>query len=157
MTNFEELAEFGVPRMQAAIFTVAGVDYGVYFTEVTEVNQYDCAVDFPQGFTFPEYGNHYDVVFDSLQNRKERTFFKRMENLPEGAGTRVLKCVERIIIDHYNTFNVALYTFSPEDLKLSGVYCRFVAMKKHRGSTIEVGLEPGGRANVLRTPKFYTA
>ncbi|NBJ31821.1 hypothetical protein HG548_22300 [Citrobacter sp. DNRA3] len=157
MTNFDELAEFGGPRMQAAIFNVAGVGYGVYFTEITEFNPYDCAVEFPQGFTFPEYGNHYDVVFDSLQNRKEKTFFKRMENLPDGAGTRVLKCVERIIIDHYNTFNVALYTFAPEDLKLSGVYCRFVAMKKHRGSTIEVGLEPGGRANVLRTPKFYTA
>ncbi|ELD1608272.1 hypothetical protein HVX40_24105 (plasmid) [Escherichia coli] len=156
MTNFDELAPYGEPRMQAARFTVAGVDYGVYFTEITEINPYDCAVEFPRGFAFPEYGNHYDVVFDSLQNRKEKTFFKRMENLPEGAGTRVLKCVERIIIDHYNTFNVALYTFAPEDLKLSGVYCRFVAMKKHRGSTIEVGLEPGGRANVLRTPKFYT-
>lgn len=81
--------------------------------------------------------------------------FRRVEELPAGAGTRVLKCVESIIIDHYTAFNVGLYTFAPADLKLSSVYCRFVMMKKHKGSTIEVGLEPEGRANVLRTPKFY--
>ena len=157
MTNFDELAPYGEPRSHSATFAVAGVEYRVYFTQITKANMYDCAAEFPLDFIFPEYGNHYDVVFDSVQNWKEKTHFKRMEDLPNGAGTRVLKCVERIIIDHYNTFNVALYTFAPADLKLSGVYCRFVTMKKHRGFTIEVGLEPEGKANVLRTPKFYTA
>lgn len=155
MTNFDEFAPYGHPRQQAARFVVAGVDYEVYFTQITDENPWDSAVEFPEGFRLPEYAKHFDVTFDTKANRLCRTPFRRVEELPAGAGTRVLKCVESIIIDHYTTFNVGLYTFAPADLKLSSVYCRFVTMKKHRGSTIEVGLEPEGRANVLRTPKFY--
>lgn len=155
MTNFDEYAPYGEPRQQAARFTVAEVDYEVFFTQVTQANLWDSAVDFPQGFKFPEYGKHFDVTFDTKANRLNKTPFRRADELPPGAGTRVLKCVERVIIDHYTTFNVGLYTFAPADLKLSSVYCRFVTKSKHRGSTIEVGLEPEGRANVLRTPKFY--
>lgn len=155
MTYFDEYAPYGQPRQQAARFTVAGVDYEVFFTQVTNSNQYDSAVEFPEGFRFPVYAKHFDVTFDTKTNRLKNTPFKRAEALPEGASVRVFKCVERIIFDHYTTFNVGLYTFAPADLKLSNVYCRFVTKKKYRGSTIEVGLEPEGKANVLRTPKFY--
>lgn len=155
MTNFDELAEFGLPRQHLARFTVANIEYEVYFTQITDANSYDCAVIFPDGFEFPEYGHHYDVTFDSKANRLDGTPFKRARQLPPGAGTRVLKCVERIINDHYTIFNVAIYTFAPADSKLSSAYCRFVSLKRNKGSTIEVGLEPEGKANVLRTPKFY--
>jgi|SRR5471030_596204 len=155
MTNFDEFAQYGLPREHLAKFTVAEVDYEVYFTQITDDNTYDCAVEFPEGFAFPEYGNRYDVTFDTKTNRINRTPFERATELPPGAGTRVLKCVERIIIDHYTTFNVGLYTFAPADSKLTSAYCRFVSLKRHKGSTIEVGLEPRGKANVLRTPKFY--
>jgi len=155
MTTFDEYAPYGQPRQQATRFKVAGIDYEVYFTQVTQDNQWDSAVDFPDGFIFPQYAKHFDVTFDTKDNRINKTPFKRADGLPAGAGTRVLKCVERVIIDHYTTFNVGLYTFAPADLKLSSVYCRLVMKSKHRGSTIEVGLEPEGRANVLRTPKFY--
>jgi len=155
MTNFDEYAAYGQPRTQAARFNVAEVDYEVFFTQITDDNPYDCAVDFPGGFTFPEYTKRFDVTFDTKANRLNKTPFRRAKELPIGAGTRVFKCVERIIIDHYTTFNVGLYTFAPVDLKLSSIYCRFVTKKKHRGLTIEIGFEPEGRANVLRTPKFY--
>lgn len=155
MTNFHEYAPYGQPRMHAAFFSVSGVDYEVFFTQITGENLYDSAVDFPEGFRHPKYAKHFDVTFDTKANRLNKTNFTRAKELPVGAGTKVLKCVERIIIDHYNTFNVGLYTFAPEDLKLSGTYCRLVSKKKHRGLTIEVGFEPKGRANVLRTPKFY--
>lgn len=155
MTNFDELAQYGLPREHRARFTVAGVDYEVLFTQVTRSNPYDSAADFPVGFIFPEYGNHYDITFDTRLNRINGTYFQRVTGLPVGAGTRVLKFVERAIIDHYTAYNVALYTFAPADSRLTSAYCRFVSLKRHTGTTIEVGLEPGGKANVLRTPKFY--
>lgn len=155
MTNFDNYAPYGGPRQQSARFSVAGVDYEVFFTEITKVNLWDSAVDFPKGFNLPQYAKHFDVTFDTKANRVNQTYFKRAENLPAGAGTRVLKCVERVIVDHYTTFNVGLYTFAPADSKLSSVYCRLIMKSKHKGSSIEVGLEPEGKANVLRTPKFY--
>jgi len=155
MTNFDEFAEYGLPREHLARFTVADIEYEVYFTQITDENPFDCAAEFPDGFTFPEYGNRYDVTFDTKANRLDGTPFKRARELPPGAGTGVLKRVERIIYDHYTRFNVVIYTFAPADPKLSSAYCRFVSLKRHKGSTIEVGLEPMGKANVLRTPKFY--
>ncbi|MGB9098994.1 hypothetical protein [Erwinia sp.] len=155
MTLFDEYAEYGQPREHAARFTVAKVDYEVYFTQITDDNPYDCAADFPGGFAFAEVGNHYDVTFDTKANRVNKTPFARAKELPPGAGTRVVKCVERIIFDHYTAFNVGLYSFVPADSKLTSVYCRAVSLKRHKGSTIEVGLEPKGKANVLRTPEFY--
>lgn len=155
MTNFDEYAAFGLPKQQSARFKVAGVEYEVYFTEITSDNPYDCAAVFPDGFHLPEYDHHYDVIFDTKANRENNTNFQRVVGLPPGAGTRVFKQVERIIIDHYNTFRVALYTFAPADSKLTSAYCRFVSLKRHIGTTIEVGLEPEGKANVLRTPRFY--
>lgn len=155
MTYFDECAEYGSPRLHVARFTVANVDYEVRFTQITAVNPYDCAALFPEGFIFPLYGHHYDVTFDTKANRINKTPYQRAEELPTGAGTRVLKCVERTIIDHYTRFNVGLYTFVPADHKLLNIYCRFITKKKHKGLTIEVGLEPNGRANVLRTPRFW--
>ncbi|WP_220267464.1 hypothetical protein [Enterobacter sp. Colony194] len=155
MTYFDECAEYGFPRHQVTRFTVAGVNYEVNFTQITHENPYDCAALFPEGFTFPLYGHHYDVTFDTIANRINKTPFKRAEELPTGAGCRVLKCVERIITEHYTHFNVGLYTFAPADHKLLNIYCRLITKKKHKGLTIEVGLEPNGRANVLRTPKFW--
>lgn len=155
MTKFDDLNEFGLPREQATRFEVAGVKYEVHFIEITADNPYDSGVDFPKGFSLPEFVKHYDVTFDSNKNTKDNTHFQRMKDLPEGAGTRVLKCIERIIIDHYNLYRVGLYSFAPADHKLTSVYCRIISKKKHIGSTIEVGLEPEGKANVLRTPRFY--
>ncbi len=117
MTYFDECAEYGIPRLQVARFTVSGVDYEVRFTQITEINPYDCAAFFPEGFIFPLYGHHYDVAFDTKANRINKTPFRRTEELPPGAGIRVLKCVERAIIDHYTRFNVGFYTFVPADIK----------------------------------------
>ena len=155
MTKFDELSEYGMPRQQISMFEVAGVQYEVFFIEITAQNSYDSAVEFPKGFSLPAFVKHYDVTFDSEKNIKEGTNFQRTRGLPEGAGTRVLKCIERIIIDHYNLYRVGLYSFAPADHKLTSVYCRIISKKKHKGSTIEVGLEPEGKANVLRTPRFY--
>ncbi len=155
MTNFDEMVGFGLPREQSTRFEVAGVKYEVYFVEITDDNPYDSAVDFPEGFLRPDTVRHYDVTFDSDTNIRNETYFKRIGALPAGAGTRVLKCIERIIIDHYNLYRVDLYSFAPADHRLSSVYCRIISKKKHKGSTIEVGLEPEGKANVLRTPRFY--
>lgn len=155
MTHFDELAQYGLPREHIARFTVAGVDYEVLFTQVTRVNPYDCVVVFPVGFILPQYGNHYDVSFDTRLNRINKTYFQRATELPVGAGSRVFKSVVKVMTDHYTAFNVALYTFSPADARLASAYCRFVSSKRSTGTTIEVGLEPGGKANVLRTPKFY--
>ena len=155
MTKFDDLSEFGLPKQQATRFEVAGVKYEVHFIEILKDNPYDSAVEFPKGFSLPESVKHYDVTFDSEKNMDAGTHFKRTEGLPAGAGTRVLKCIERIIIDHYNLYRVGLYSFAPADHKLTSVYCRIVSKKKHKGSTIEVGLEPEGKANVLRTPRFY--
>lgn len=155
MTNFDEFSEFGLPRVHLAKFTVSEVDYEMLFSQITSDNLYDCAVEFPSGFQFPEYGHHYDVAFDSKLNRINRTPFMRATELPPGAGTRVFKHVERIISDHYTRFNVALYSFVPADSRLMSAYCRFVSLKRHKGFTIEIGLEPEGKANVLRTPRFF--
>lgn len=154
MTRFDDLNMSGLPRQQSSRFKVAEIEYVVFFTQITSKNPLDAAVDLPKGFYMPQYINHYDVTFDSVQNMNQKTHFERVD-LPEGAGTRVIKCVERIIFDHYNEYRVGLYSFAPADLKLTSVYCRLISKKKHKGSTIEVGLEPEGKANVLRTPRFY--
>lgn len=155
MTKFDECNEFGMPRQQVSMFSVAGVRYEVHFIEITSENPYDSAVEFPKGFSLPNFVKHYDVAFDSEKNIDDKTHFQRTKGLPDGAGTRVLKCIERIIFDHYNLYRVGLYSFAPADHKLASVYCRIITKKKHKGSTIEVGLEPEGKANVLRTPRFY--
>ncbi|WP_289368081.1 hypothetical protein [Pantoea stewartii] len=154
MTNFHEMGVYGLLQ-QSTTFEVAGVNYEVYFIQITDKNSYDSAVEFPKGFSMPDNVKHYDVTFDSDINMKNKTNFQRTKGLPAGAGTRVLKCIERIIIDHYTKYRVGLYSFAPADHKLTSVYCRIVSKKKHKGSTIEVGLEPEGKANVLRTPRFY--
>ncbi|WP_210478365.1 hypothetical protein [Pantoea ananatis] len=156
MTNFDEMVEYGLPRQQSTRFEVAGIKYEVFFIEITDENYaYDSAVEFPEGFFKPDSVRHYDVTFDSDTNVRNKTYFKRTTDLPPGAGTRVLKCIERIIIDHYTLYRVDLYSFAPADHRLTSVYCRIISKMKHKGSTIEVGLEPEWKANVLRTPRFY--
>ncbi|HDL6887648.1 TPA: hypothetical protein PXM39_003609 [Yersinia enterocolitica] len=155
MTKFDVLARYGNPHQHKATFKIGVVEYEVYFTQITKDNPYDCAVEFPKGFNMPDYVHHYDVVFDTKQNRLNNTNFQRVSGLPPEGAIKVLNCVVRIIVDHYNRFRVGLYTYAPADFKLSSVYCRLIAKKKHVGSSIEVGLEPLGRAHVLRTPNFY--
>lgn len=155
MTYFDELSAFGLPRQQVARFSVCNLHYEVFFTEITKENSYDCAALLPAELLLPTYAHHYDVNFDTKSNRLNHTPFKRVALLPPGSGTRVMKCVERVIFDHYTQFNVGLYTFSPADHKLMNLYCRFISRKRLTGYTIEVGLDPSGRANVLRTPRFY--
>lgn len=154
-TYFSALKEYGLPKSQAAVFTVAGIRYEVIFTEITEENRYDCAAVLPEGNGWPHRGHHYDITFDSNDNKINRTPFQRVDKLPLGASCRVRRELERIVIDHYLTFNVIFYTFTAADFKLSRVYCRGVTLKKFRHFTLEVGHEPGGKANVLRTPRFY--
>lgn len=155
MTRFEEVSPFGTPREQVARFIVSDTPYEVCFTEITKENTYDCAAALPSEFLLPPYAHHYDVTFDTKTNRINRTPYQRVNNFPAGSGTRVMKCVEKVLLDHYAKFNVGLYTFAPADYKLMNLYCRLVSRKRHTGFSIEVGLEPLGRANVLRTPEFY--
>ncbi|HHQ4313642.1 TPA: hypothetical protein ACSP7Z_004320 [Serratia fonticola] len=156
MTTFlDELAAYGEPKQHRAIFKVSGVEYEVYFTQITDKNPFDCTAELHPRFIKPAYAKHYEIAFDAKQNRVNKTYFRRVIGLPQGSAIQVMNCVERIIFDHYTTFNVGLYTYAPNDFKLSSVYCRLISRPKHIGSSIEVGLEPMGRTHVLRTPYFY--
>jgi len=73
---------------------MAGVDYEVYFTQITDENPWDSAVEFPEGFRLPEYAKHFDVTFDMKANRLCRTPFRRAKELPAGAGIRLFKSVK---------------------------------------------------------------
>lgn len=155
-TFFDELAVYGEPKQHRAIFKVSSVEYEVYFTQITDKNPFDCTVEFHPRFIKPTYAKHYEIAFDAKQNQVNQTYFRRVKCLPQGGAIQVMNYVERIIIDHYTTFNVGLYTYAPNDFKLSSIYCRLISRPKHAGSSIEVGLEPMGRPHVLRTPYFYT-
>lgn len=47
-------------------------------------------------------------------------------------------------LEHSDNFNVVFYTYTPEDRRLSSLYCRLITREKYRGLTLDEGLEPKG-------------
>lgn len=99
-TFFDELAAYGEPKQHRAIFKVSGVEYEVYFTQITDKNPFDCTTELHPRFIKPTYAKHYEIAFDAKQNRVNKTYFRRVKGLPQGCAIQVMNCVERIIFDH---------------------------------------------------------
>nr|WP_318375298.1 hypothetical protein [Enterobacter sp.] len=136
-----------------ASFKSKGQEYELTLQKVSEFNQQDSTLTFPNNYVFSKNGC-WEISFDLVDNIvNHNAFAEPVIGLVNPVA--VMRSVERAILDHYNEFKSGMYIFLPDNDKLEAVYRRLLDRKLGMGFTLEMGLEPDGRGYVLRTPRCY--
>ncbi|WP_038907701.1 hypothetical protein [Dickeya oryzae] len=128
-------------------------EYELNLQKVSEFNQQDSTLTFPNNYIFSKNGC-WEISFDLVDNIVNRNAFAEPK-IGLVSPITVMRTVERAILDHYNEFKAGMYIFLPDNEKLEAVYQRLLDRKLGKGFTLEMGLDPDGRGYVIRTPHCY--
>ncbi|MCU5774689.1 hypothetical protein N5923_21950 [Erwiniaceae bacterium BAC15a-03b] len=154
MTKFiiHHINQFSI--VHAATFFSNGVEYEITFQKLSSDNLIDSTLIFPDNFIFSNKGC-WEVTFDIAENARKGTHY-HPPVLGRVNAIQVFRIVENIIIDHYKQFQGGMYMYLPVNDEVAAIYRRLASKRLGKGITLEIGLEPYRRGNVLRTPQSYT-
>lgn len=153
MTRFSTYHFSGRSIIHTAAFYSNSIEYEISLTKINEFNISNSTIIFPSNYCFSESGC-WEISFDTVENMVNKTLF---QSPPSGSvnSVQVFRTVVNIILDHYTQFNGGMYGYLPNNDNLAAIYRKLINNRLGKGITLEVGLDPERRGNVLRTPKCY--
>lgn len=150
MNNFKMINVLNT--LHIAEFQLKYWRYEVYFSAVQ--GQQDINFTLPDDLTL-SFNSCYEVLFDHISNSQKNQHYARA---PVGAmAITVLRNVIRMLLKHYETYQVGLYVFEAADDELFLFYHSILRLLIERFKGFSVNPINGGKNYVIKTPAYCPA